>query len=351
MDGMGVNIEHIKAIGLVSGGLDSQLAVAVLKEQGLDLIGLHFYNGFAPGALRRVILGEETEEGYLDDRARELSGILGITVEVIDVSRDFLDVLVSPSHGYGANVNPCIDCRILMLKRAKDVMEREGARFIFTGEVLGQRPMSQHRQAMDLVERRSGLGGLLLRPLSAKLLPPTVPEEEGWVKRDDLLDIQGRSRKRQMELARELGLREYDQPAGGCTLTDGNYARRFRDIMRRRERPHLLRNEAVLLAVGRHFRLGPGVKIVVGRNETENRYIEANWTGSWLATTIDYPGPTVLVQGEPDDEDLRRAASITVRYSDAKHLPSVRVVLRRGDESVTLEVAPITDEELEPLRV
>ncbi len=351
MDGMMMNIERIKAIGLVSGGLDSQLAVAVLKEQGPLLIGLHFYNGFAPGALRRVILGEETEEMYLDNRARELSDILGISVEVIDISCDFLDVLVSPSHGYGANVNPCIDCRILMLRRAKDVMERVGARFVFTGEVLGQRPMSQHRQAMDLVERRSGLGGLLLRPLSAKLLPPTVPENEGWVKRDDLLDIQGRSRKRQMELARKLGLREYVQPAGGCTLTDGTYTRRFRDVMQRRDRPGILRDEAVLLAVGRHFRLGPGVKIVVGRNETENRYIETHWSGSWLATTTDYPGPTVLVQGEPDVEDLRRAASVTARYSDAKHLPSVRVVLWRGDESVTREVAPITNEELEPLRI
>ncbi|HUV36490.1 MAG TPA: thiamine biosynthesis protein [Patescibacteria group bacterium] len=343
--------DRIRAIGLVSGGLDSLLAVSLLKGRGLELLGLHFYNGFSPGSLKRVIRDEGTQEDFLGAQARKLSVLLGITVEVIDVSGEFLDLIVSPRHGYGANVNPCIDCRIFMLQRARERMEREGAHFIFTGEVLGQRPMSQHRRAMDLVARRSGLEGCLLRPLSAKLLPPTVPEEKGWIERDSLLDIQGRSRKRQMALALEFGLREYEQPAGGCTLTDENYARRFKDLMRYRERPAIHREDAVLLAAGRHFRLSGRLKIIVGRDETENRFLERNGVGAWLLTAMDHPGPSVLVQGEPDGEELRRTAEITARYSDAKHLPTVRVAARRGDENRILEVAPISDSSLERLRI
>jgi tRNA U34 2-thiouridine synthase MnmA/TrmU len=348
---VGTADKRVKAIGLVSGGLDSQLAVALLKRLGCDITGLHFYNGFSPGSLKRVIRGEESESDSLEGRGRALSDLLGIAVDVCDVSEEFLEVLVSPRHGYGANVNPCIDCRIFMLKQAKERMERDGARFIFTGEVLGQRPMSQHRQAMNLVERRSGLEGLLLRPLSAKLLPHTVPEERGWIDRDQLLDIQGRSRRRQISLARELGLGEYVQPAGGCALTESAYARKFKDFMQHNDRPRIRRGEAVLLAVGRHFRLTPRLKIIVGRNETENNYLERNGAGSYLLTTPDHPGPTVLVQGEPGVEELQRAASITARYSDAKNLPVVRVKVWRDDEHRMLEAPPIPDEELEPLRI
>ncbi len=345
------DMERIRAIGLVSGGLDSLLAVALLKNLGLDLLGLYFYNGFSPGSLKREIRGEIPRESYLEDHARGLSAMLGIPVEAIDVSDEFLDLLVSPPHGYGANVNPCIDCRIFMLKKAKNRMERSGAHFVFTGEVLGQRPMSQHRQTMDLIMRRSDLAGYLLRPLSAKLLGRTVPEERGWVARGDLLDIQGRSRKRQMAMAHELGLRDYEQPAGGCTLTDGNYALRFKDLMGHARRPELSREDAVLLAVGRHFRLSDRLKIIVGRDETENHCLERSGTGAWLVTTIDHPGPTVLVQGEPDENELRLAAEITARYSDAKQLPRVQVVASRGERSRTLAVAPMPDEALERLRI
>jgi tRNA-specific 2-thiouridylase len=343
--------ERIRAIGLVSGGLDSLLAVRLMKDQGLDCLGLHFYNGFSPGSLKREIGGEIPREDYLEDHARTLSAMLQIPVEAADVSHEFLGLLISPRHGYGAHVNPCIDCRIFMLKQAKERMAKVGARFVFTGEVLGQRPMSQHRRTMDLIMRRSDLAGYLLRPLSAKLLPPTVPEERGWVSRDDLLDIQGRSRKRQMALASEFGLREYAQPAGGCTLTDGNYARRFRDLVQHRGGPAIRREDTVLLAVGRHFRLSDRLKIIVGRDETENRYLERSGAGTWLVTTPDHPGPTVLVQGEPDESELRLTAEIAARYSDAKHLPAVPVVARRGEENRALEVAPVPDEALERLRI
>lgn len=345
--------ERIRAIGLVSGGLDSQLAVALMKRQGIEVLGLHFYNGLSPGALRRVIGGGEPEAEFLDAKAKRLSGLLDIAVEIVDISgsEEFLDILVSPRHGYGANVNPCIDCRIFMLRNAKKRMEDEGYRFIFTGEVLGQRPMSQNKQAMDLVERRSGLEGFLLRPLSAALLKPTVPEHEGWIDRGRLLDIQGRSRRRQMALMEEWGLGEFAQPAGGCTLTEIAYAGKFKDLMAHRDDPRISRADAVLLAVGRHFRLGPRIKIIVGRDETENNYIERAGGGSWMLTTAEHPGPTTLVQGEPGEDELLRAASITARYSDAKRLPSVRVGAWRGEERRTFEVAPIADEDLEPLRI
>jgi tRNA U34 2-thiouridine synthase MnmA/TrmU len=340
-----------KGIGLVSGGLDSQLAVAVLKRQDIELAAVHFYNGFAPGVMRRLIYEGDPVEEHLLQRKRRLSLSLGIDVDVVDITTEFLDVLVSPRHGYGANANPCIDCRILMLRKAKERMERDGADFIFTGEVLGQRPMSQHRRAMNIVERESGLEGRLVRPLSGKLLPPTIPEKEGKLSREYLLDIRGRSRRRQMELAVELGIGEYTQPAGGCTLTDEHYARRFKDLLEHNTAPSLTIEEAVLLAVGRHFRLSPEVKIVVGREKAENLFLERHGEGSWLLYTVDDPGPTVLVYGEPDHDQLETAAAVAARYSDAKHRKSVRVTARRAGVERTIDAAPALDEELDHLRI
>lgn len=343
--------ETVKAIGLVSGGLDSALAVALLKKQGIELLGLHYFNGFSPGALKAEVFGADSLERMLEKRAQDLGRSLGIPVEVVDISEEYLDLLVSPRHGYGANVNPCIDCRIYMLKKTKARMERDGACFVFTGEVLGQRPMSQHRRAMNTVERESSLKGLLLRPLCAKLLPTTIPETEGWVSREGLFDIQGRSRKRQMKLAEELGLTGYSSPAGGCTLTDENYARKFKDLLDHKKQPALSRKEAILLSIGRHMRLSPRIKIVVGREEAENHYLERHWGDCWLAMTLDHPGPTVLIQGDPAEKDLETAAAITARYSDAKYLERVRVEVRKGDTERILHVAPLSDEELERYRI
>jgi tRNA U34 2-thiouridine synthase MnmA/TrmU len=340
-----------KGIGLLSGGLDSLLAVAILKEQGIDMLGINFYNGFSPGTFRRDILGEASvEEGHAE-KEQKLKRILGIPVRVVDVSEEFLEMIASPRHGYGKNVNPCIDCRIFLLRKAKKIMEEEGADFVFTGEVLGQRPMSQHRKALDVVERESGLEGILLRPLSARLLPISVPEREGLVDRDRLFDIQGRSRRRQMELARELGIEEYTQPAGGCTLTDENYARRFRDLVDHRQQKALTRREAVLLAVGRHFRLSPAIRAVAGRHEAENDYLEREWKDGLLLAPADIPGPTVLVQGEPGEREIRAAAAIAARYSDGKNLPEVRIAVGSGEEARYLLVEPIEDSELERFRI
>jgi tRNA-specific 2-thiouridylase len=342
---------HGKAIGLVSGGLDSALAVAVIRRQGIEVLGLNYHNGFSPGAVRLEVLGEESIEILLERRARDLSLSLHVPVEVIDISEEYIDLLLDPKYGYGANVNPCIDCRIQMLKRAKERMVAEGASFVFTGEVLGQRPMSQHRGAMNTVIRESGLDGYLVRPLSAKLLPRTVPETDGLLDRERLLDIQGRSRRRQMELAEEFGLTGYSQPAGGCLLTDENYARKFKDLVDHEGKRAITRQTAVLLTVGRHFRLSGGVKIVVGRERTENHYIERNWADDWLATTADSPGPTTLIIGDPADAELQAAASITARYSDAKRESSVRVRLKKGLEERMVSVAPAANEDLDRYRI
>ena len=340
-----------EAIGIVSGGLDSALAVALIKRQGVTILGLHFHNGFSPNAMKAEVQGPDALALFLEKKALALTESLGIPVEIVDISREYLDLLLSPEHGYGSQVNPCIDCRIDMLRRAAVRMREEGAGFVFTGEVLGQRPMSQHRQAMDAVERRSGLEGRLLRPLSARLLPETAAEREGLVDRSLLLDIQGRSRRRQMALAEEWGISGYSQPAGGCTLTDENYGRKFKEMLEHEGPAGLSRRVAVLLAIGRHFRLGGGARAVVGRNRTENGYIERSFSGEWLAVPVDCPGPTTLLLGNPAEGDLERAAALTARYSDCKMEESVKIRIARGGEEHLLDVPPIDEDDLERYRI
>ena len=344
-------MEGVRAIGIVSGGLDSAIAVALIKGQGVTILGLHFHNGFSPNAVKAEVHGPEALAAYLEKKGLALTESLGIPVEIVDISREYLDLLLSPEHGYGSQVNPCIDCRIDMLRRAAARMREEGAGFVFTGEVLGQRPMSQHRQAMDTVERKSGLEGRLLRPLSARLLPETAAEREGLVDRSRLLDIQGRSRKRQMALAAELGITGFSQPAGGCTLTDENYGRRFSEMLKHEGFAGLTRRSAVLLAIGRHFRLDGGAKVVVGRNRTENGYIERNFSGEWLAVPVDCPGPTTLLIGDTAEEDLERAAALTARYSDCKMDASVNIRVAKGGEERLFDVPPAEEDDLERYRI
>jgi tRNA U34 2-thiouridine synthase MnmA/TrmU len=239
-----------------------------------------------------------------------------------------------------------------MLKKAKAYMEESGGSFIVTGEVLGQRPMSQRRDAMRLIEKEAGLEGLILRPLSAQFLPVTLPEREGWVDREKLLNIQGRSRKPQMKLAEQFNIRDYPCPAGGCLLTDPGFARRIRDLMEHQYDFSL--NDVHLLKFGRHFRLFPKVKLVVGRNEEENQKIETfSQAGDVLLKTARYPGPISLLRGEADETERERAASITARYSKAKGMEKVEVHYQKveREEEKSIFVSPLSEAEIQKERI
>jgi tRNA-specific 2-thiouridylase len=342
---------RVKGIGMISGGLDSLLAVAVLAKQGIDILGVHFLNGFAPENLRRRVNSLASMDDISGKRSRTLSDLMGIPIRAIDVSEDFLSVMKDPPHGFGKNVNPCIDCRIFLLRKAAEIMRSEGFDFIFTGEVLGQRPMSQHMIAMRSVEKESGLAGRLLRPLCAKLLKPTEIEEEGLVDREMLLDIQGRSRKRQLSLAEELGVKGFGAPAGGCALTDINYARKYVDHVEHSGGHDLTVRDTVLFSTGRHLRLSDSVKIVVGRKQEENEYFEAEWTDHYLAMTPNVPGPTVVVIGDPVQDDFPVIAAVTARYSDGKKEDTVRVEFILGEGKMEFDAAPAPEEDIYLWRV
>ena len=334
-----------KALALFSGGLDSTLAVCLLLDQGVEIEGIHFISVFtAP----RTSSGKRLA-------AKRAAQHLGIPLRVENDSRDFLELLRRPEHGYGSNANPCIDCRIRSLNRAAELMRECGAGFLVTGEVVGERPMSQNRQAMRLIEKRTGLAGLILRPLSAKLLEPTIAEKERWVDREGLLAISGRSRKPQLELAGKYGIGEFPAPAGGCLLTDPAFAIRVRDLLA--HNPDCDLNDMHLLKVGRHFRLGSAVKAIIGRDKGENDIIRSfAREGDNLMAVATHPGPDTLVRGPAGEEELRIAAAITVRYSKAGALPQARVRVRKlgrtGKPNKTIiETPPAGEETLEHLRV
>ena len=246
----------MKALALLSGGLDSMLAAKLIQEQGIEVVGVAFTSPF-----------------FGPDKARRAAEWLGIPLHVVDITEDLIPVLVRPKYGYGRNMNPCIDCHTLMVRKAGELMKELGASFVVTGEVLGERPKSQNAAALRIVARDSGLEGYLLRPLSAKLLPPTVPEEKGWVDRERLLDIQGRSRKPQMALAEKYGLKDYPSPAGGCLLTDPGLSRRLKELLAENQTPE--QRDLELLKYGRHFKSPEGTRIVVARQKEENEPLVA----------------------------------------------------------------------------
>jgi tRNA U34 2-thiouridine synthase MnmA/TrmU len=257
-----------------------------------------------------------------------------------------------PKHGYGVAANPCIDCRIFMLNKAKEIARQEGAQIVFTGEVLGQRPMSQHRRTLDMIEKETGLRGRLLRPLSAQHLPPTIPEQEGLLDRGRLLSIEGRSRREQQRLARDMSIEDYPQPSGGCCfLADRNFGVRFHDLVREEEATgrKVTRDEIVLLKVGRHFRLSPRAKAVVGRDEGENSFLERFRAGRWRVAALDHVGPVTIVAGEAAPDQIETTAAITARYCDGKREPAVRVRAEKyagPDEPASGEQSPLVVEDL-----
>ncbi|MBU1706220.1 MAG: 7-cyano-7-deazaguanine synthase [Pseudomonadota bacterium] len=278
------------AVVLLSGGLDSTLAVKMMVEQGIELTAIHFTSPFCNCSPHKA---------GCRNQARKVAAEFGVPIQVIVKGMDYMRIVEKPPHGHGRGMNPCIDCRIYMLRKVAGMMDEIGASFVITGEVLGQRPMSQHRQAIELIERESGLAGRILRPLSAHHFPPTLPEEEGIVDRGRLLAISGRSRKEQIALAEELGIRDYPCPAGGCLLTDPDIAGRLRDLFA--HVPGYAHRDLVLLNIGRHFRLSPRLRIILGRSQEENEKLVALAApGDVVFTPENFRGPTALALGESD---------------------------------------------------
>lgn len=310
------------AIALFSGGLDSILAVEVIRRQGVDVHGVMIKTPF-----------------FGNDSVFATARSIDLPLTVLDITDEYFTMLRNPRYGYGKNMNPCIDCHALMIRKAGDMMTRRGDGFIVTGEVLGQRPKSQNKQSLAIVEKQSGYPGYVLRPLSARLLPETIPEQQGIVDREKFLDIQGRSRRRQLDLAREWGVAEYDTPAGGCRLTEPAYATRLRDLFEHQET--VAARDAESLKVGRHLRLDEDTKIVVGRKKSDNETIEQLFTEDDVLITVrDYPGPTTLIPHGGSREGIREAVAVTIFYSDAPAERSVAVVVKNGrSESVVYEQA------------
>ena len=348
-------MSKITAVGLLSGGLDSSIACRLIQNQGVEVKAINFYTGFCTTDFRRQVNRQKAKGKVYSNESLQSAAALKIEIEYIDISATYIkDVLVKPKHGYGSAMNPCLDCRGYMLARAKKYMEDAGAQFVFTGEVLGQRPMSQYRKALDIVAEESGLGRLLVRPLSAQLLPPTIPEENGWIDREKLAGISGRSRKEQYRLAEELGVSVYSQPAGGCcSLADVSYGKKFRDLLSHMEEgtiPSL--DDVILLKVGRHFRPSESLKVVVGRDEVENKFLERySGDGRAVLTSIDVVGPVTIAEGHLEANELQTAAAITARYADHEGADTIRIKYEYRDTSGIMEVHPVETQQLDAWRV
>lgn len=322
------------AIALFSGGLDSALAVLLLLRQNVDVTALTFMTSFG------CDLSDRSSCGHNPFPAAQK---FGFRVKLMHLGQDYMEMVRNPRYGRGKNMNPCVDCRIMMLSQAKAYMELAGADFIATGEVMGQRPFSQVKGKLALTEREAGLTGLLLRPLSAQLLPPSIPELEGWVDRESLMDIQGRSRKPQMKLAEELGLVDYPNPASGCLLTDPGYSARLKDLFNHSE--FVDTSDLNLLRTGRQFRLSPTAKVIIGRHEVDNLRIESQVKPGDLRLEVpDHGSPVALLRGSTASGEVRRAAELVARYSSARALPLVQVEVRSPENTETVAVIPATED-------
>ncbi len=331
------------AVALISGGLDSILAAYLVKRQNVQLHGIHFlsiFSGYKPKAGIRF-------------PPRRLAESIGVPLQVENFSKKLLSLVKSPDHGYGSRLNPCIDCKIAMLSRAREYMAELGASYLVTGEVVGQRPMSQRTQILKHIERHAGLESLILRPLSAKCLPPTIPEEKGWIDREQLLGLIGRGRRRQIRLARDvLSINDLPTPTGGCLLTDPGFSIRLDDLLAEDDPPTL--HDIQLLKSGRHFRLDDETKAVVGRNEADNARILTHARPDDLIIELeDVTGPTTLLRGNATPENVQTAAALTAAYSNK--VPGgqpARVRLfypHRREEKTVISVTPAPQEIIDEL--
>lgn len=305
-----------KGLSLVSGGLDSQLAVRVLQRAGAEVEGVTFATPF-----------------FSPDAAKKAAAALGIKLHVIDFTDDEIALIENPPHGFGGAMNPCIDCHATMIRRAGELMTRLGYDFVATGEVMGQRPMSQNKQSLGVVEKSSGLKGRLVRPLSAKLLEPTIPELEGRLDREALLDISGRSRERQIKLAAEFGITDYPSPAGGCKLTEDGFGRKLKDLLDHEG----LRNRRLveLLLIARRFRLPDGSGVILGRDMNDNAVLKGEGANGTIVAPVNCPGPTALIPVVKSEGDLNLAAELVCAYSKCDRLEG-DIVLRVGESTLSV---------------
>jgi tRNA U34 2-thiouridine synthase MnmA/TrmU len=320
----------VKAISLFSGGLDSIVSVKLIQEQGIHVQGLTF---------RTPFFGAE--------KPKAAARMIDLPLEILDITEVHLAMVKAPRYGYGKNMNPCIDCHTLMLRIAGEKMEEGGYDFVFTGEVLGQRPMSQGRQMLHVVAKNSGYANRILRPLSARLLPETPPEAEGKVDRDRLLDISGRGRKRQMEMAERYGITEYSNPAGGCLLTDPMFSRRLKDLFAHHH--GFTQRDLELLKVGRHVRLDEHYKVIIGRNKRDNQALEALVEDRDAVFRMrDFPGPLCALPAGGPEDIRRKAAAICAAYADTpKDAEEVTVKCQQEGRTDLLVVKPANRAELQ----
>ncbi len=287
-----------KAVALFSGGLDSMLAIRLMLEQQIEIHALNFLTIFCTC----------TSKGCMH-QATKAAKELKVPLRVMNITKEYMEIVKDPRYGRGRNMNPCIDCRVFTFRKAKSFMEEIGATFIITGEVLGERPMSQRRNAIEIIERESGLKGLIVRPLSARLFEPSIPEQKGIVDRNRLLDIEGRRRVRQIALAKEFGINDYPCPAGGCLLTDKNFSNRLKDLFRYNADYDI--SDLHLLKIGRQFRIKESTKLFVGHNEEENKLLVTfSRPGDYIFDVIDIPSPIGLVRGSIEGPEINLISSI-----------------------------------------
>jgi len=339
--------KQYRAAALISGGLDSMLAAKVIQEQGILVEGLNFFTGFCVEGHTHAIRKKDRAKPKRNN-ALWVAEQLGMKLHFVDVVDEYKEVLFNPKHGYGANLNPCLDCKIFMVHKALDWIRENDFDFIITGEVIGQRPMSQRKDTMPVVARESGADDLLLRPLCAKNLPPTKPEREGWVDREALYDFSGRNRKPQMALAQQFGFEDYAQPAGGCCfLTDAQYSVKLADLWKGRGNKEYELDDIMLLKVGRHLRPNPGYKVIISREEGEGNFLQG-YRGHYLSLkTTSHPGPLALVDGEVNKQELELVARLVARYSQGRTAEQVTLEVREKDgETRTITVAPMQPHEI-----
>lgn len=339
-----------KAVALISGGLDSLLAARIIQNQGVQIEGINFYTGFCVEGHTHAIRNKDKRNAKRNN-ALWVAEQLGIKLHIIEVIEEYKDVVLNPKHGYGKNMNPCLDCKIFMVHKAQAWawMEENEFDFIITGEVIGQRPKSQRKDSMPVIARESGAEDRLLRPLCAKNLPVTLPEREGWVNRDELYDFHGRNRKPQIALAHKFGFTDFAQPAGGCCfLTDQSYSSKLKDLWSARGERNYELDDIMLLKVGRHIRPKPYYKLIIGREDGENNYLSGYFNEFTNIKTISHKGPLALIDGTVNKTDMEEAAAIVARYSQGRDADTVEVEITDCNGAAErLSVQPMPSIEVE----